>query len=163
MSPLARLLAVKIAQERLSAHDAINLLRGEFDRGNLSRSDFLALMNIDFGIYTPATAEERMLAIVERRAAPRRARPRSRPAMTKPWEETWRINSTYPSDVFGSDGGDVLFEGCPDEETISHGRAKLAAAAPEMARLLLELVEREKSRLSDDAREVLTKAGVIPS
>lgn len=63
--------------------------------------------------------------------------------MSKPWEETWRWNSDFPGDVFGRDGGDVVaefqqnsYEDHPDEYI---GRAKLAASAPEMARLLLKL------------------------
>ncbi len=58
----------------------------------------------------------------------------------KPWEETWRQSEAYPEDVFGREGGDILFEGveCSDQAH-SHARAQLAAAAPEMARLLLEL------------------------
>lgn len=40
-------------------------------------------------------------------------------------------------------------------------RAKLMAAAPEMARILIRLVENESSRMSREAEAVLVKAGVL--
>jgi hypothetical protein len=64
--------------------------------------------------------------------------PEGREAMTKPWEETWRIwCDEYPHVVwFGDAAGEACFEGGDDEDQDA-GRARLAACAPEMARLLL--------------------------
>jgi hypothetical protein len=56
----------------------------------------------------------------------------------KAWEETWRQSEAYPGDVFGDGGGDILFEGTTSDNE-AHARAKLAAQAPAMARLLLKL------------------------
>jgi len=56
-------------------------------------------------------------------------------------EETWRWNDTMPLDVFGEEGGDLLFEGTAGRNDFSDGseRARLVACAPEMARLLLDM------------------------
>lgn len=105
----------------------------------------------------------------------------------KPWEETWRWNGLHPLDVFGPDGGDLLFEGAViRNDSDGPERAKLAAAAPEMARLLLELEWADpRNHWSDDGANsngccvcgeykkdghkpdcalvaVLRKAGVLP-
>lgn len=50
----------------------------------------------------------------------------------KPWEETWQV---VGGDVVTSDGACVFERNCTGRDA----RAKLAAAAPAMARLLLEL------------------------
>lgn len=85
-------------------------------------------------------------------------------------EATWRVvQSEYGPWVIVNEKGQMvgaMGDGCSDQRD-----AKLAATAPEMARLLLELVEstdeRDYYKLSPDECEritvVLRKAGVIAS
>lgn len=96
--------------------------------------------------------------------------------MFKPWEEEWtedggRVELCKDEQPYGS-----VVVGCvgtfhhreEDGACLEGQRAKLAAAAPEMARVLLELrkggtvLQRGDEQL-DQVEIVLRKAGVLPS
>ncbi len=80
----------------------------------------------------------------------------------KPWEETWKVGE-QPSEkdwVYFGDGSSVSFEAFNSEE--DEARARLAAQAPAMARLLLECLEEFDVCSRDEIREVLQAAGMIP-
>lgn len=80
----------------------------------------------------------------------------------KPWEEAW---SAHDTDDDGDDFN-ILRSGNWNDPVVERGMcpgdAKLAAAAPEMARVLL-LLHRGETVSAGLVREALRNAGVIPS
>lgn len=84
--------------------------------------------------------------------------------MKPAWKETWQPGRPDTQAIVTSGGEWVArFSPAPgvspDHEL---ARAKLASAAPEMARFLLWFTESESSGRADEAEEILTKAGVLP-
>lgn len=79
-----------------------------------------------------------------------------------PYEETWEVSTYGGIHVGTSDAhprgqtGDLLFAKFEDE-----ARAKLAAQAPAMARLLLELRPMQGDGYTKDIEAVLRDAGVL--
>lgn len=71
-------------------------------------------------------------------------------------DETWRCNPDYPHDIFGAEGGDIIFEGCGQDDEAPQ-RARVAAAAPRMARMLKDL-EWEQTPNSIELRCLICRA-----
>lgn len=80
-------------------------------------------------------------------------------------EETW-VAHRYVVEMDGDAGRQLgqFVDDVDDPEWswCDRDRAELAAAAPEMARFLLKVIDDESSSRADEAKEILTKAGVWP-
>ncbi len=82
--------------------------------------------------------------------------------MKKPWEETWSVHRGVLVSGTGDDHTNVLYE--KNLDAPEHvARARLAAAAPEMARLLVGALRAEGTHwciVRERIIEVLEKAGI---
>jgi len=90
--------------------------------------------------------------------------------MTKPWEENWVAIDGTANVVEAGQGGRPLEHRVLRTHSISElgggsstpaERARFAAAAPDMARLLIEVYNRVNDPLADRVVEVLERAGVL--
>lgn len=90
---------------------------------------------------------------------------------TKPWEEDWSVHATHGTWVvkpspYAPDGSIIGTFDCMGERAATEAaRTRLAAAAPDMARALLAVLEVHEDEASSGAhefaRESLRKAGVL--
>ena len=85
----------------------------------------------------------------------------------KPWEETWAAVSAAETnglnELHWGDGQHWCMQWGEDDDDLR--ACRLAAAAPEMARLLLGILNQDSLGYSpgeDEIRAALTKAGVLP-
>lgn len=61
--------------------------------------------------------------------------------MTKPWEETWTFDDDNSAVHFPDHTSGLQLGGAPVENSVAMGRLQLAAAAPEMARMLMRVAD----------------------
>ncbi len=82
--------------------------------------------------------------------------------MTKPWEETWTATDTGGNLRFSVLRREPLSSVRPDLDFKDEGAAKLAAQAPAMARLLVDVLHTGSVKSREDLRRVLRDAGWAP-